>query len=332
MKKKRSRELATFLILIAMFLWTALYITDIRGDGQPAYSVMNRSANGYSVFYDALKEMSYSVDRSLKPLGDHEYSQVQIVAEAPAFNISSDEGVKNWISSGGMIVYLSQEPPVIDYASRLPSEGSVGRYQYGNGFILVMAPEVLLNSTLTEDYTIAYQLLQAIEEHEYSSLYFNEYYMYLLDETPSLWEYIPIAYRLLFYQLLIALAVYFYYRGKGFGRPIPLYEESERIENEYIHTASALYIQGSCWDIILESYYRSLLRLLRISTRELLEAWETKGLPEINKVKGLQALMERPNSRLKAKEYIEAILLIEELKSLARKGREIHWKILKKQQ
>ncbi len=316
MKKKLSKELTIFLILIPIFLWTALYISDIRGGSLPAYSVANRSVNGYSVFYDTLKDMNYRVDRSLKPLAEHEYNQVQIVAESPVLNLLSEESIKNWISNGGIIVYLSQEPPTIDYASRLSSAGSVGKYQYQNGFIMTLNPEVLLNSTLTEDYTKAYQLIQAIDGHEYSEIYFNEYYMYAQNESPGLWAYIPIAYRLLCYQLLIALAAYFYYKGRGFGRPIPLYEESERVENEYIHTAAALYIQGSCWDVILESYYRSLLRLLRVSDKELLAVWEAKGLPEINKVKSIQALMERPNSGLRSKAYIEAILLIEELKSL----------------
>ena len=330
MKKKLSSELIIIIILIPFFVWGALYYSSLTGKGLPDYTVINKSNQGYSVFYDTVKELGYPIDRSLKPIGEHSYDSVQVVVETIYWDIGSEE-VKSWIREGGLLVYLSQgQTPSIAEATYIRVEDNIEIYQYGKGWIIKATPIDLLNSTIIKDYTKAYQLLQIIDKHDYSDIYFNEVYLFTSNDSMSLWEYIPLPYKIILYQFLLTIAGYFYLKGKRFGKPIPFYEEVERIENEYLHTAASLYMQGGCWDLILQSYFRSLVKLLNATPQNWIELWEAKKLPKLNKAKRIHDFMSQSQEKIKAKDYVETIIMIEELKGLTRKGREVHWKTLKK--
>lgn len=332
MKKKLSKELIAFFILIPIFLWIAFYTSGIRGSNIPAYSVINKSNHGYSVFFDSLQELGYNVERSLKPIKDHHHDGVQIIADVAGFSILEDD-IKNWIKEGGLLVFMwENHEPVIPYTSKTSSEGSIDIYLYEKGGIISLKADTLLNTTLTWNHEGAYQLLKTLEVFGNRDIYFNELYLFAPSNNLTLWDHLPLAYKFVLYQLIIVAVAFFYFKGKGFGKPIPLYEEEERIENEYIHTAAALYMQGNCCDIIFEGYYRSLLKLLRTSEENLYSAWESKGLTEAHKLKRLITFMDKPKGEKNSKEYIEMILIIEDLKKQIRKGREIHWKTLKKSQ
>ena len=332
MQKKLSKELIAFLILIPIFLWIAFYTAGIRGSNIPAYSVINKSNQGYSVFYDSLQELGYRVDRSMRPIIDHSYEGVQIIVDTAGFSISDDD-IKDWVKLGGILVFMWEDhEPVISYATKTSSQWNVDVFLYEKGGILSLKSDALLNSTLIRNHERAYQLLQTLEGFGNRDIYFSELNLFAPNNNLTLWDHLPLAYKFILYQLIIVVVAFFYFKGKGFGKPIPLYEEEERIENEYVHTAAALYMQGSCWDIILDVYYKSLLKLLRSSEENLYSVWESKGLPETNKLKRLIAYMDKPHSDKTSKESIEMILIIEDLKKQIRKGRETHWKTLKKAQ
>jgi hypothetical protein len=91
MKARRSRDLIILLILIPIFLWAAFYISSKMENRIPAYSVINKSSMGYSVFYESLRELGLPVERTLKPVASQDTNSVQIVVPGGSFDINSEE-------------------------------------------------------------------------------------------------------------------------------------------------------------------------------------------------------------------------------------------------
>jgi hypothetical protein len=68
MKKRTNRDIILFFILIPLFIAGAFYISSRMDDKLPPYTVDNKGQLGYSVFYDALKELQHPVEKQLQPV------------------------------------------------------------------------------------------------------------------------------------------------------------------------------------------------------------------------------------------------------------------------
>jgi hypothetical protein len=332
MKKSINRDLILFIILIPLFLWSAFYIS-IRVEGRlPAYSVINKSRQGCSVFYEALKKLKYSVDRSLIPIEGHDVNTVQIAAEGKILNIE-DKEISAWVEKGGTLIYLTNSPldSVIDQLAP-EIKGSFNKYKKGKGQIIVYSASHFTNKALTENTSGAYELIKVIEEHEYKNIYFNESHLYSASNKQGLWDSIPLEIKYILYQLLIVIGAFFYYKGKRFGKAVPLYEEEERNENEYLYSAAALYKQAKCWDLMLENYYNAFLRELKSPSENWLDYWKQAELPSVNKAKRVYEFMHSSEEKRKPKDYMQTVTLLEQLTNILKKRRELYWKTLKRTQ
>jgi hypothetical protein len=332
MKKQVSRDLVFFIILIPLFLWGIFYFSS-RIEGQlPNYSVLNKGRMGYSIFFEALKELGYSVDRTMGPVEEQEAGSIQIAAQAPGFNVNSDE-ILAWVETGGTLVYLT---PMNIHNIWLKAEpikkGHITIYDYGRGRVIACNAEALTNKTLIKDSDGAYELLQELHSYHIEKLYFNETHMFSAVNQKTLWDYVPISVKYIIYQLIIILAAFFYYKGKRFGKTIPLYEEVERSENEYLYSAASLYSHAGAWDLIIENYYKDLLKQLNCSHENWLQCWESENLPHLNAARKVQEFMSSRKKKSKVKENIQIVTILEQLRDILKKRRDSYWKTLKRTQ
>lgn len=332
MKKKSSRDLIIITIIIALIFVGGILFENSYGSSKHAYSIDNKSKNGISVFFETLKELEYPVERTMKSVEDHSTKGLQVIVHNSNFSLK-DEKVMNWIEEGGTLVYLYEKYYLtLDYASLEETRKYVQVYSYGDGKIITAQVNNLTNSELyyqrtrNKERDEAYQLLQIIEEQDYNKIYFNERYFYLPSESKSLWSSLSQEQKFVCFEIIIFLIAFFSYKGKRFGKPIPLYDEVERTENEYVYSAAALYKYAGCWDLATENYYRSFLRLINRSQDNWLEYWEEQQLPMFNKAKEVHDFMQEKHGKVKAKKYIHIIVVIEQLTDIFNKRRDSYWK------
>lgn len=329
MKKRVSRDMVLFLILIPMFLAGAFYISSRAEKNLPSYTVNNKSRDGYSVFYETLKELGHPVERTMTPIQGQSFQTVQIVSEGGSFNINSNE-IKEWVKEGGNIVYLTYKGVAFFETASVPErKGAVTIYNFGEGKIIVGDALALTNNALLKDKDKAYEIYKEISGLV-RPIYFNEGYIYSQENKLSLWDYIPMDIKFIIYQLLLVLAAFFYYKGKRFGKPVPLYEEEERSENEYVYSAASLYRVGKCFDLMVENYYHSLLRELKCTPKDFLSTWEKEELPYLNKAEKVFKFIDTGAYKKRSKECIRIISLIEQLRKIVIKRRDSYWKTFKK--
>ncbi|MBC8060679.1 MAG: DUF4350 domain-containing protein [Clostridiaceae bacterium] len=295
-------------------------------------TVENNSGGGLSVFYKTLRELKLPVEKTLKPIEEASTKDIQIVVQSKNFDINSVE-VEDWVNKGGILVYLSSDNLSLFKVSLTPEiKGNMKIYHMNKGIIIVEQPSYITNKTLMSNTSNAYELLNEICSKPYRNICFAEGYLFSEIEEKSLWDFIPIEGKFIIYQVVLIGIAFFYYKGKRFGKALPLYDEVERDENEYLYSTASLYRVVKCWDLIAQNYYKSLLREIRFSSENLVEYWEKENLPALSKAKKVYEFMENKNTRVKRKKYVEMISSIEQLKDILKKRRDINWKNLKKTQ
>lgn len=302
-----------------------------RIDGQlPNYAIENKSSMGSSVFFETMKNFNYQVGRSLKPIYSEDTNSVQIVMQSGNFDINNSK-IKNWVRNGGTLIYLvPNNLGVVAYGKIPEVKGSIKLYKYINGMVITADSNDILNSALTKNTDNAYNLLMEIDKYSNKQIYFNENHLYSDSSNASLWGYIPISIKLILYQLFITLAAFIYFKGKRFGKIVPYSDEGERIENEYLYSAAALYREARCWDLMLENYYRNFLSEIRCSEDEWLEYWEKEKLSHYNKAKKSYTFMHSSSKKMDSKDYVEIVNLFDELSIIVKERRDLYWKTLKK--
>lgn len=330
MKKKDNIEVILFILCIPLLLFLSFYISNKMENRIPSYCVVNKSKMGYSVIYESLIKLNYPASRTLKKVGMQQANTIQVISQGGNFSIN-DQDVKTWVGNGGMLVYLT---PVtvsnIQYATLTESKGTTRLYKYKKGIIINDDADYITNGTLIKDTSKAYGLLRQISNTSYKKLYFNESYLFSEVSTKSLWDSIPLELKYIIYQILIVLCAFFYYKGKRFGKILPLYEEVERNENEYLYSVASLYMQARCFDIMAIDYYKNFLKGLKCNGEDWLEYWEIEKIPSFNKAKEVYEFMNHKKTKISPKEYMQIVNMIEYLNKILVKRRESHWKTLKK--
>ena len=330
MKTKIKSDLVIFGIVVIVFLFCAFYISTTIQSKDP--TTINNSDGGLSVFYKTLKELKLPVETTLKPISESNIEDIQIVAQGGDFNITDAE-VLDWVDKGGTLVYLTDDKITPFQLGLTPEvKGNINIYQEEKGMIIVADTSFITNKSLLKDSEEAYNILDEISSHSYRNIVFSESHFFSQTKEKSLWDYIPLEGKYIIYQFALILIAFFYYKGKRFGKAIPLYEEVERIENEYLYSTASLYRLAGCFDLILQNYYKSLLREIRYSTGTLIEYWERENLRDLSKAIKVYEFMESKNIKIKKKECIEMINFIDELKDILKKRRDANWKTLKNNQ
>lgn len=329
MKKRVSRDMVLFLILIPVFFAGAFYISSRMDNKLPSYTIDNKGRDGYSVFYETLRELKEPVERTLKPVENEKTSTVQIVPAGGSFDLNSPK-IRSWVEDGGNLLYLTYNGVGFLETTEMPKVlGSLTVYSIGKGEIIIADSSALTNINLIKNKNKAYEIYKEIAGKD-KNIYFNESYIFSETVKLSLWDYIPVEIKFIIYQFLLVLGAFFYYKGKRFGPPIPLYEESEREENEYIYSAASLYRIAKCSDLMVDSYYKSLLRELKCSHEDFLNTWQREDLALFDKAEKVYYFIDRGNYEKRFQECINIVSIIEQLRKVVKKRRESYWKTLKK--
>ncbi|MDP4178563.1 MAG: DUF4350 domain-containing protein [Bacillota bacterium] len=328
-KSKLNIEIILLIIVSIIFLIIAVNISSRMNGQLPSYSIENKSNYGGSIFYEAMKKLGYPVEKSLKPIYSEDTSAVQIVIQDGRLDIN-DEKIKSWIGKGGKLVILMP-----DYSDDIPygtikendTANNITIYEYNKGFVITAKSKDIANITLTKDTKNAFQLVTKISKYSAKKIYFNENNLYA--QNSSLWDYIPYSIKIIIYQVIIVLIAYFSFKGKRFGKIEVYAEEEERIENEYLYSAAALFRQAKCWNLMIENYYNSFLKIIRSSDNNWIDFWENEKLPNLNKAKKVYKFIHDNNKKVNSKEYFEMIKILDELIMIAKNRRDIYWKTLK---
>lgn len=325
MKSKSVKDIIIICVLVVIILTGALFISNKLNVNTPNYSVLNRTNNGFSVFYDTLQELKYPVNRSIKNIIDMDAKDIQIVGYGENFDIEDTE-LKAWIGKGGVLIYAVPDNLVQPSYAGLPQvKNDVMIYNYQKGTIIVIDASKITNRALIKDTSYAYQVLNEINNYSYNNLFFNEKHLFDMQNTVTIWDYIPLQLKFVIYQVLIVIIVFLYYKGKRFGKARILNEEVERRENDYLLSAASLYRHAKCWDLMLESYYFNFVSGIGNYSEEWIVFWEREGLPHLDKANKVYKLMNNKGKKLRAKEYIRLITIIEELNNALKKRRELYW-------
>ncbi|WP_026476870.1 DUF4350 domain-containing protein [Alkaliphilus transvaalensis] len=334
MKGKLNKELMIFIFLIPIFLMGASFFSN-RSDQLPSYSTLNRGERGYSVYYETLKQLGYPVQRGLIRLENQEINKFQIVVEYGDFDINHKD-IREWVEEGGRLLYLTQDHrSIVEYGNKVIIDDDIFYISYEKGMIIVGDADGITNASLLVDTSYPYQLLQMLVTYATDEIIFNEYHLFNEGNNNSLWNQIPLNFKMIIYQLILVVIGFFYYKGKSFGKPIPLHDEVEREEHEYLYASASLYRGAKCWDIMLENYYENFLKILGKHEENWLELWGQTQLPHYHKAKEVYSFMEQEENQVKVsgkekyketqyseKEYKRMVELIDQLTMVLKKRRE----------
>lgn len=349
LKTKDKRNLVILFILLPVFLWLSLTFTNDNEKSLLPYSVLNKGKEGVSVIYEVFKDLGYTANLVLTEVSSQDINRAQIVVEPrEPYKLEIDQdSIKNWIKNGGNLIYLTPRWECLEpnYGEEMDSYTSsevehAKAYSYHNGLLVIGDPKILSNKTLTTNTDGAYWLVTQLEKKNINSISFNEYYHYYEDLKPSLWRDIPIGIKFAIYQIILLIVIIIYYYGKRFGKEIPLYEEVERVENEYVYSAASLFRKGELREDVVLNFYNDFLSSLKDSfgyynmnsTKSWVEVWKQEKLPDVNEAKKLYKFVDAMTNgrKVSSREMLETISNIEHLKKILEKGREVHWRELKR--
>jgi len=243
--RKRWKKLLLILIVLGAALF--LYFQHTDGVGPP-YAPFTTAEMGTSLLYETLERMGYPVHTVRTPLtryADLRYVYVIIQPFNPAVTQEMAEDMLDWVRRGGRLIFLhSRYPTVVD--GLLP--GNQGRqmngfvyYEEGRGSVLTGNAIAVTNETLAFGNAAGGHVLhQVLSTWDAERIVFSIYYQGF-HAPQTFFSQLPLVLRLVIIQLGIAVLVLLWHFGKRFGKPIPVYTEIEREENEQVRALARLY-------------------------------------------------------------------------------------------
>ncbi len=298
--KKRRAEIFIAIVAIILFIIMALY-SAIEGSRQyPDYTVFSSKEYGASLIYDSLAIYGINVKTGYRRIDENTSIKDVYIIINPGYRYFYDSDISdigNFVKKGGRLILAADLYLTSRIVSRLDvtlTDVYDGNYysqmlKYGDGLIMTLSAEDILNGRLKDYRFTGEEIAKVLSLWDYDSAVFNEYYHGFGDDSVSMWKDLPFAYKLVVYQLLIAFVFFILSISKRFGKPIPLYEEVERTENEYIYAMANFFRSSKHYNSAAESYYRRLLEetSLRYKTGfsyardNIRDIWTREKLPQI---------------------------------------------------
>lgn len=292
----------------------------------------NTSLKGISLFYDALKEMDYSVEIDSQDFLEHPSDDIYIIAERQASSSFPFEKAIQWIKNGGKLVYFSDNPLFYQEGQLIKQyQGKAFLYSLEKGSLLLGDIDLISNETLAIEKEGAIFIVGILEELQ-GTPYFNEYYRLLRGNGPSLYGDLPLHIKILLFQLFLLLMCSMVYFGKRFGKAEGIMEEIERDENEYLHAAANLYEKADATDIIQDAYYKEFKNHAKYFTIQNMDLNEFNNIGDIYDFSqwdhGIE-MLDKNEKNLSKKEIFHRIKEMDEcIETLVQRREEI-WKRLK---
>jgi len=247
---KNGRLIFFVLALFALFSGLSWGLNRrMAGARQPDYTMFSTGEHGVSLLHDTLTHMRFPVGILYRPVSRAGLNDAVFVIQPTNPRIGADgaEEILSWVRRGGRLIFLeNRQPTVIDRALEheiyMPF-GSLRVYQHGMGEIVTGRADSVANVNLLGDTFYGQAFAYILAGWNPERIYFAEYYHGHRQEQ-SAFQQMPPWLRLAAFQIIIAAAAFVWHYGKRFGRPVPLYEETERGENEQVLTLARLYKQA----------------------------------------------------------------------------------------
>ncbi len=331
MKSKSIREMIGFCMIAALLLGVMLFMA-VRADGSlPAYSVLNMGPDGFSVYRDTLKELGRDVKRIVAPVEEQPPANIQVVTST-WWDTGITPEMEAWVKKGGTLVVATANPQEsIEGGVHVASENSIEAWRLGAGEILMLQPEGLTNKGMVKDTESSWNLTVRLTATNNRPICFNETALFPEQGSPSLWRMTPLWLKLIIFQILLVVGAWFWMKGRRLGKALPFSEETERTELEYLNSAAMFYQAAGCWHMMLDIYFRSLLRLMKSKDEDWLVLWEKEKLPDLNKAEDLSRFMANAHGHASSQEIRQRIMVVEHLKNVIRNRRQHPWKATKAQ-
>ena len=244
MKKKNN----VFLIILVITALFTMFIFGANDDGHPDYTVFSRESGGAGLLYDTLNKMGYNVNIWYAPINANTGIHDAYVLIMP--NIGSQNEIDDiiaWVKRGGQMIYLRGTFP--DYLELALSEhyyenmGGFSYYHVGLGNIITGNANWVVNTRLMEDPSYGSMLAGALNSWAPNQIRFAEYY-HGYGGAENTFSTLPGYIKLAAYQMVFITILVVWHFGKRFGKPIPYYEETERMGDEYVKALSRLYLKS----------------------------------------------------------------------------------------
>jgi SAM-dependent methyltransferase len=235
--------------MLAAALLAAVYFGNRRNEARhlPDYTLFSTGAQGVSVFYDTLKQLRFPVGALYRPVDtrmDVNHAVLIIQPYDPRLDEDAIQEMMRWVMRGGRLIYLDDGyPNYMMYRLRpyhTATHQGLHRYDVGAGIVVIGTAYRLTNENIMADSSYGATVAEILREWRADYVYFAEYY-HGYHERNNAFRQLPVAVRMAAYQLIIAALALVWHYGKRFGRPVPLYEEIERDENEKVFTIAKLY-------------------------------------------------------------------------------------------
>jgi len=121
MRSKSLRDSILFTLIGILALYIMFYMA-VRVEGNlPAYSVLNKSVQGYSVYMASLQGLEIETRQTRGAVEAQPVHSVQIVAYGWWFD-GLEPSMTAWVREGGILVISAPEPPVSVAGGQLVSE------------------------------------------------------------------------------------------------------------------------------------------------------------------------------------------------------------------
>lgn len=330
---KKTKEILLFVLLIFIFLAVTVYTSSDKAINYPDYTTFSANNGGASLLLDSLKAMGFPAEASLRYINDStDKNDIQIII-APSFlyyDEARSKEIADWVLKGGNLLFFEEDLAFtkdylknkLDFSNAVTSSGFT-IVKHGLGTIYFGNADKITNESLMANPENGQIIADIMRLHYYNKIYFNEsYHGYAVSER--LWDGLPFTAKLISIQILIITVVGVLYLGKRFGRPLPLYEEDEREENEYVYTLSNLYINAGMGEAAVNAYLDKFLEAARIyfsishkpTIEEVYMLWLEYNLDKKTELEYLRDHLKISYNTKKAKERKEFYKAIECLKNL----------------
>ena len=244
MANRGKKFLLGFIIVAAVVV--SFVLNDSNDEG-PVFAPFTTGEMGTSLFYDTLRHMGYTVVMASSPLTFYSDNRDVYVIIQPTNPIVSDEmaaEMMEWVRFGGRLIFLQNNAhPILERHLQNHHRQQVGDfviYYDGTGQVVIGQANTLTNRNLAQNSNPGATLHQIIHDWDAERIVFPVYY-HGVHPSETFFSQLPLIIRLVIIQLGVAVLALIWHHGKRFGRPIVVYEETEREENEQVRALARLY-------------------------------------------------------------------------------------------
>jgi hypothetical protein len=301
---------------------------------EPDYTIFSTSKQGASLLKDTLGELGLPVKAFYAKIdASASVHDVFIVIEPSYMPAEEISDMLDWVERGGRMVFLGNDALrsrlLLDVSSRNGEANGefngLTLHYLGLGQIAMGNFEGVLNGALMEDSSSGIAVASVLSGWERFSVYFNEYYHgYVYSENT--WQQLPQGLKAVGLEVAIASLFLFWHLGKRLGKPIPLYEEIERDENEYHKALANLQRNAGMGTIAIEDLYKSFIRKCArafhvdeaYARKNLKKLWADHSLSGLDKIDDLIAASDAEFSnskKMSRKRLMHAASSIERLEA-----------------